>query len=241
MKACYYLFLLLAIPFFGLSQLKQIKFEHLQTNQGLSQSNVTCILQDSRGFMWFGTRDGLNKYDGYKFTVYRNDPKNKNSISNNYIPDIIESTNGDLWIATWGGGLNRFDRKKEVFISYEHNAKNQNTISGNFITSVKEDSKGNVWIGTEAAGLDMYDNKTGNFVHYKSKVNNNQSISDDFKEQFFRTKKTIYGLVQCMAASIYSIQITKLSHALNTMTTFPHQFPTTIYTAFLKIVKNNCG
>src|ERR1700712_5138803 len=111
---CYLFFLFLLIPFLASSQSKRLKFEHLQTDAGLSQSNVTSILQDSRGFMWFGTRDGLNKYDGYKFTVYRNDPKNKNSISNNYIMDIIESSNGDLWIATWGGGLNRFDRDKGI-------------------------------------------------------------------------------------------------------------------------------
>jgi len=74
MKTSCYLFLLLMIPFFGLSQNKHLKFEHLQTDAGLSQSNVISILQDSRGFMWFGTRDGLNKYDGYKFTIYKNDP-----------------------------------------------------------------------------------------------------------------------------------------------------------------------
>jgi len=168
------------IPFFGSSQNKHLKFEHLQTDAGLSQSNVISILQDSRGFMWFGTRDGLNKYDGYKFTVYKNDPKNKNSISNNYVPGIIESSNGDLWIATWGGGLNRFDREKGIFNSYKHDANNKNSISGNFITAIKEDKNGNLWIGTEAAGLDMYDKRKGIFVHYKFNGNNTQSISDDF-------------------------------------------------------------
>src|ERR1700694_5709437 len=79
------------------SQRQNIRFEHLGTDEGLSQSNVTCILQDSRGFMWFGTRDGLNKYDGYKITVYKNNLKNKNSLSNNYTPDIFESPEGDLW------------------------------------------------------------------------------------------------------------------------------------------------
>ena len=77
--------------------------------------------------------------------------------------DIIESSNGDLWIATWGGGLNRFDREKGIFISYKHDAKNQNSISGNVITALKEDSKGNLWIGTEAAGLDMYDKEKRGF------------------------------------------------------------------------------
>lgn len=190
MKTCgHNILLFLIIPFFGLSQNKHLKFEHLQTDLGLSQSNVISILQDSRGFMWFGTRDGLNKYDGYKFTVYKNDPKNKRSISNNYVPDIDESSNGDLWIATWGGGLNRFDRKKGTFTSYKHDAKNQNSISEDFITAVKEDNNGNIWIGTEAAGLDMYNSKTGIFVHYRSDSGNTTSISDDFIRTIYADKE----------------------------------------------------
>ncbi|HEV8084023.1 MAG TPA: two-component regulator propeller domain-containing protein [Chitinophagaceae bacterium] len=186
---CYQFLLIIAFPFFGIAQNKRLKFEHLQTDAGLSQSNVICILQDSRGFMWFGTRDGLNKYDGYRFTVYRNDPKNKVSISNNYVQDIIESENGDLWIATWGEGLNHFDRNKGTFSSYKNDPKNQNSISGNFITAVKEDNNGNLWIGTEAAGLDMYEKKTGVFVHYKFNNNNIHSISDDFIRTIYTDKE----------------------------------------------------
>ena len=97
MKPYYYLFfLLLMMPFFGSSQNTHLKFEHLQTDAGLSQSNVLCILQDSRGFIWFGTQDGLNKYDGYSITVYKKDSKKTGSLSHNYITDIIEDRNGDL-------------------------------------------------------------------------------------------------------------------------------------------------
>ena len=143
--------------------------------------------------MWFGTRDGLNKYDGYKFTIYRNDPKNPNSISNNYVPDIIESSDGNLWMATWGGGLNRFDRDKGTFISYKHDAKNRNSISGNFITAIKQDELGNIWVGTEAAGLDMYEKTTGFFIHYKSDRNNIHSISDDFIRTIYEdTQKKLW-------------------------------------------------
>ena len=118
-----------AIGFFAIAQKpNNIRFEHLGIDQGLSQSNVVCILQDSRGFMWFGTRDGLNKYDGYKFTVYKNKADDKNSISNNYIQAIKESTNGCFWIATRGGGLNRYDRQKNKFISFKHDPKNKYSI-----------------------------------------------------------------------------------------------------------------
>src|SRR5664279_1647676 len=144
-KACHVLlFLFLIHPFAASSQNKNLEFDHLGTHAGLSQSNVICILQDSKGFMWFGTRDGLNKYDGYKFSVYRNDPTDKYSISNNYISDIIESPNGDLWIATWGGGLNHYNREKGIFSSYKHNGNNTNSIAGNFITTLQEDANGNI-------------------------------------------------------------------------------------------------
>jgi len=74
----------------------QLKFEHLGVAEGLSQSVVLCILQDSQGFMWFGTEDGLNKYDGYQFTVYKHNPDNLNSLSGNHIWSIHEDNGIDL-------------------------------------------------------------------------------------------------------------------------------------------------
>ncbi|MEO5977154.1 MAG: two-component regulator propeller domain-containing protein, partial [Chryseolinea sp.] len=94
----------------AVAQRQDLQFEQLSTEDGLSQSNVICILQDSRGFMWFGTRNGLDKYDGYKFTVYKNDPNDSLSLSHNSVTDIVEDADGNLWIATNGGGLNKFDR-----------------------------------------------------------------------------------------------------------------------------------
>ncbi len=194
-----YCLLALIIPCLLFSQNKNLKFEHIETDAGLSQSNVLTILQDSRGFMWFGTRDGLNKYDGYKFTVYKNDPKNKNSIGGNHVPAIIESANGDLWIATWGGGLNRYDRNKNIFTCYKHDDKNINTVSANFITSLTEDHLGNLWIGTESGGLDMLDEKKGTFTHYKYSSSDSTSISDDFVRTVYQDKEqklwigTIHG------------------------------------------------
>ncbi|MFQ6114597.1 MAG: two-component regulator propeller domain-containing protein [bacterium] len=94
-------------------------------DQGLSQNTVKCILQDRKGFMWFGTRDGLNRFDGYDIKVYEHDPDNPNSLSGNHIWEIYEEPASDrgkkryLWIATLGG-LNRFDRESEIFTHYRH-------------------------------------------------------------------------------------------------------------------------
>ena len=180
MKFRNYFFLILAVPMVALSQTKQLEFDHFRTSEGLSQSNVLCILQDSRGFMWFGTREGLNKYDGYIFTVYKNDPKNKNSISGNFISAIAESKDGNIWIATWGGGLCKYNIEKDQFTSYKHDAKNTSSISSDFVNTVAEDKDGNIWAGTEDAGLNVLAPNTNKFVHYRFNKNNPNSLSDDY-------------------------------------------------------------
>lgn len=171
---------MLLMPAIAIAQKQQLEFEHFKTNQGLSQSNVLCILQDSKGFMWFGTREGLNKYDGYKFTVYKNDPNNKNSISGNFISSIIESRDGNLWIATRGGGLCKFNTTTDVFTSYKHDDKNTGSITSNSVNAVFEDNTGSIWAGTEDAGLNILNVQTGKFEHYRFSKNNPNSLSDDF-------------------------------------------------------------
>ena len=175
----YFFFLMLqAIPFFAFSQQQNLKFDHLTTHDGLSQSSVLCLVQDSRGFMWFGSQDGLNKYDGYNFTIYKNDPSKKNSLSNNYVPDIVEDSNGDLWIATWEGGLNKYDRKKDEFIHFKHDAKDLNSISDDFVKCLLSDNEGNIWAGT-LLGVNVFDRKNNRFIKYLRNNNDNNSISDN--------------------------------------------------------------
>jgi len=96
------------------------KFSRFTPTNGLSQSNVTCILQDHLGFMWIGTQNGLNKYDGYAFTICRYNPADSNSLPNNHIKAMVEDSSGTLWIGTWGGGLVRYNRKLDKFKRYGH-------------------------------------------------------------------------------------------------------------------------
>src|SRR3569833_3034255 len=100
MFKCFFAALLLLVAVAGFSQNQSLKFEHLGTAEGLSQINVLCVIQDSRGCMWIGTRDGLNRYDGYKFKIYNHSFQDNNTISNNQVVDIAEAHNGDLWEAT---------------------------------------------------------------------------------------------------------------------------------------------
>jgi ligand-binding sensor domain-containing protein/signal transduction histidine kinase len=182
MKALRYILLLLFLlncGFFAFSQKQHVQFEHIGTAMGLSQSNVTSIFQDSKGFMWFGTYGGLNKYDGYKFTIYKYNTENGNSPGNNSIIDIAEDDNRNLWLATWGGGLNRFDLKKEKFTRYQYDAKDPSSIGKDYINNLLQDSEGNLWIGTEGGGLNMYDKTNNKFIHYVNDKNDPKSLSDD--------------------------------------------------------------
>ena len=180
MKAYHYIILLLVLACGNaFSQPQQLKFSHLDRDAGLSQSNVLSIVQSSDGFMWFGTRDGLNKYDGYQITVYKNNREDTNSLSNDFITNIIEDSKGILWITTWGGGLNKFEKDKNRFTHYKHNSSNPKTVSDNFLKTVIEDSEGKLWIGTQSGGLNMFDPLTQQFTSYVHNNNDPQSISDN--------------------------------------------------------------
>lgn len=143
-----------------------LRFTHLTTKDGLSQSGVTEILQDRRGFMWFGTRDGLNRYDGNTFVVYKNNPNDPASLSSNFIQDLIEDDHGFLWVATNFGGVNRFDPATERCVRYRHDPKNANTLSGDSVETIARDTRGRLWFGTGDSGLDQFDPSTGIFTHY---------------------------------------------------------------------------
>ena len=127
----------------------ELKFSHLTTEDGLSQSVVNCIYQDARGFMWFGTQDGLNKYDGYNFTVFKHDPNDSNSISNNFIYSLYVDSEEILWIGTNGGGLNSYDQRTNTFRHFKNDPDNSNSLSDNRVRQIIEDSMQSVKEGVK--------------------------------------------------------------------------------------------
>ncbi|MDM8557787.1 two-component regulator propeller domain-containing protein [Candidatus Parabeggiatoa sp. HSG14] len=158
------------------AQKQDIKFSHLSIENGLSQSTVYATIQDKQGFLWVGTQDGLNKYDGYQFTVYRHNPQEENSLSHNEVFALYEDSSGVLWIGT-GGGLNRYDRFKDKFTHYLHDPKNPDSLSDNTVWSIFEDNTGLLWIGTSGGGLNQFNRKTEKFVHYQHDPKNSYSLS----------------------------------------------------------------
>jgi signal transduction histidine kinase/ligand-binding sensor domain-containing protein/CheY-like chemotaxis protein len=162
-----------------------LRFESLSTEHGLSQTTVNAILQDSQGYMWFGTQDGLNRYDGHEFHVFSNDEDNPKSIGTNYITELIQDSGGYIWIGTRGGGLERFDPRSESFEHYPHDENDQNSVSSNTILSFYLDTNDILWIGT-TKGLDRFDIRTGIFTHFSHQNDNSRSLSNGWVQSVFR-------------------------------------------------------
>ncbi len=116
-----------------------VQFEHLTIEDGLSQSAGLAIFQDSKGYLWIGSQDGLNRYNGYSFQIFKHDPDDPNLISHNSILAITEDKDGYLWIGTGGGGLNRFDPATETFVRYQHDSNEPSSLSNDTVTSIKQD------------------------------------------------------------------------------------------------------
>lgn len=147
------------------SQNEIVKFDRISTIQGLSESTVMCIMQDSMGFMWFGTYDGLNMYDGYNFTVFKKNLKDTNSLSNNLIRTIFEEKQGVFWIGT-DFGLNKYVRSTSTFTRYfVPETSIFNSVESNRINAIFVDSEGIFWVGS-ANGLFKFDTISGYFSRY---------------------------------------------------------------------------
>ncbi|MEK9137355.1 MAG: two-component regulator propeller domain-containing protein [Bacteroidota bacterium] len=159
------------------AQTPDIRFEHISTEQGLSQDIVRSIVQDRRGFMWFGTEDGLNRYDGYSITVYKHNPLDSNSVSNSSINVLYEDSRGTLWIGT-GAGLDRYDSDRDAFLHLLHDPLDTTSMSNNTITAICEDAGGSLWIGT-GNGLNRYDTGSRNLRQYHHNPRDFNSLNAD--------------------------------------------------------------
>lgn len=142
-----------------------IRFQHLSLEEGLSQSVVNTILQDRQGFLWIGTEDGLNRYDGYSFKVYRPEAENPTGISDRWITALVDDPSGSIWIGTRQGGLNRFDPRLGRFDVFQHDPLDPSSLSDDTVNALFTARDGTLWVGTDG-GLDRYDPSTGGFKHY---------------------------------------------------------------------------
>ncbi len=155
-------------------QYRSLKFDNLTIDDGLSNNSINCILQTKDGFLWIATKDGLNRYDGQNFKIYKNDPAIKNSLPENYVMSLMQSSDGTFWVGTWGGGLCKFDPQHENFTRYD-----LVITEDDYIESLFEDHSGNIWYGTMNYGLSKLNTKTRKIVSYNKSLSGNNYLPDN--------------------------------------------------------------
>lgn len=157
-----------------------IVFDHLTTEDGLSYPEVSSIIQDEMGFIWIATYEGLNRFDGYEFKVYKHDRTDLNSISRNHIYSMALDTQDPdiIWIGTQDG-LNKFDRRTETFTRYLNDPNDLNSLAQNNVTHLTQDSDGILWLGTADFGLERFDPVSETFTHYPHNPDDPSSLNND--------------------------------------------------------------
>ena len=173
------------LPLF--SQTQHFDFNHLGTDIGLSMNNVNAIERDQYGFMWFGTEDGLNRYDGYQFVIYRHEDNNPRSLPNSYIRALLYDTQNRLWIST-RGGLCRYIPEKDNFKRYAPGSDSLSITVNTDIQTLFEDSKGNIWMGGEL-GIDCLNPEDETCRHFLPDPDDPNTLSDSPIYQIKESKR----------------------------------------------------
>lgn len=171
-----FLLVVRAFPSLGIEAVNNLSFDFYSQEHGLSNNQIHSILQDKKGWMWFGTSQGACRFDGYKFTVFKNDPDDSTSLRGNLVRAIFQDSKGQLWIGTENGGLNKFNREKENF-SHVFGSGPQALLKDVSVTSIQEDKSGNLLVGTETNLYVIKDEK----VYAEIRPSNLTSFSDYFR------------------------------------------------------------
>jgi len=195
------------LNFKAFPQNKSVRFETLSLQNGVSLNLTWAMLQDSRGYIWFGTMYGLVKYDGKNYTTYRNNPMDSTSISFDDIITLFEDSRGNIWVGTWGGGLNKFNPNTEKFTRFLYEKSSDKGLCDNIVWAINEDDSGDIWIGTQRGGIDKYDVKTKKFIHYWNNGGANNSLPSNTVTEIYKDKQgimwigTLAGLAKYLPGS----------------------------------------
>ena len=205
-RVCYILFyiffsaVLFSLPYAGLCQYTNYRIKIFTEKEGLNDPVINCLIQDSRGYLWLGTNDGLCRYDGYNFYVFRNKLNDTTSLCDNLIRSIAEDKRGNLWIGT-SNGLSKFDRLQGCFYNFYHQHDNPASLSDNSIYDVFVDSRNRLWVKTSDM-LELYDENKNIFKHYKpfsnvfnrlSPFSHNVIYEDVFEQIWVGTKDGLHA------------------------------------------------
>ena len=166
MKRLIILKALIIIPILTFAiDISNIKFDHLTVDDGLSQNTVERIFQDRQGYIWIATRDGLNRYDGFKFETFRNEREDTNSLASSWVTAITEDAEGNIWVGS--DGLNVFDPIRNKLIRVKVDLGNENAFQGGQVRDILLDFDNSLWLAT-SKGLVHYKPKEDIYVTYSS-------------------------------------------------------------------------
>ncbi len=181
-KNYYFLFVIVALVLFPsivFTQSMQVNFRQLTSSDGLSQNRVFDITQDQDGFIWIGTEDGLNRYDGYNFEVFKTIPGDSNSLADNFSTVLLVTKDETLWSGGNFGGLSRYNAQNNNFNSYSHVHSDPYSLADNYIISLSENENGNLWIGTNNNGFDYMIVNEEKFIHMQNMLPKNYPLERD--------------------------------------------------------------
>ena len=165
-----------------------IYFEHLTTRDGLSQSTVNGILQDSQGYLWLATESGLDRYDGNSVRVYHRERGKAHALASDYVWTIAEDAHQDLWLATDGGGVARWQRSNDQFQLFRHDAARADSLASDQVRALLIDASGRIWVGTLDRGLDLLDPLTGTARHFRHHDGEPHSLAADAVYALYRDR-----------------------------------------------------
>ncbi len=165
MRICFYLLIIFESIQLLSAQTNKLRFEEIYTKDRYTKSSIYAIYQDSEDFLWFGSQEGLFRYNGYELKIYKNDPFNPSTLSDNWIQAITEDNDGNLWLGSYSSGAFKFERSTGKFYNYNIDENDSNSISGNSIWTIFVDQKNRIWFGT-SNGLSLFNPATNNFKNY---------------------------------------------------------------------------
>ena len=236
-----FLFLLVLFPVIVFAQFDELQFDYFSVEDGLASCYVSCITQDSSGFIWIGTKNGLNRYDGYKFTVFKHISFDTTGLSDNLINALYFDQSDFLWIGTGSGGLNRYDPKTGSFICFKHHSSDPRSLSSDNILSLYQDKYRNLWIGTLEGGLnqlilqsDSINLSNPVFKHFYHQPGNQNTIAGNTITTIFEDSRndiwigTTNGLSKLSMTDAKTIHITNYRHDSKNPFSLSHNNVTTI-------------
>ncbi|MDF3124636.1 response regulator [Rheinheimera sp. 1928-s] len=171
-------FVIPALLMFTVAATEQ-KIEKLSVYSRLANPQIYSVAKDHQGFLWFGTTDGLKRYDGYQFISFQHEPDQPGSLSNNNVGVMLHDSQSRLWVGTWGGGLNLYQPQSQTFRHFRHDPQSASSLGADRVQSLFESKSGEIWVGTNGGGLNLYQPQSDTFKSYTHDPANPQSIGNN--------------------------------------------------------------